>query len=271
MNKQILIKKASGELEPFSEEKLRRSLGRVKALPDVADKIVSHIVGELKDGTSTHDIYEHAFTQLGRYDRPAAGKYSLKRAIMELGPTGHPFEKLVSEILKTKGFSTQVGVMVQGICVSHEVDIVAGKENRHIMVECKFHNQPGTKSDVKTTLYVQARFEDVQTRKFHEAWLVTNTKLTSDAISYAQCVGMKAIGWSYPANESLEILIDQSGLHPVTCLTTLSVSNKQNLLNKNIVLCKELSQDKSLLQTLGLGATQVDQVGQEIKELCKTQ
>src|SRR3989344_7349355 len=148
--KQILIKKASGELEPFSEHKLHRSLERVGALPDVIEKIVSHIVGELKDGTSTHDIYKYAFSQLSKYNRPQAAKYSLKRAIMELGPTGHPFEKLIGELLKTKGFSTQVGVVVRGICVSHEVDIVAEKENRHIMVECKFHNQQGTKSDVKT-------------------------------------------------------------------------------------------------------------------------
>ena len=277
--KQILIKKASGELEPFSEYKLRRSLERVGTLPDVIEKIVSHIMGELKDGASTYDIYKHAFSQLHKYDRPLAGKYSLKRAIMELGPTGHPFERLVSEILKTKEFSTQVGVVVQGICVSHEVDIVAEKDNRHIMVECKFHNRQGIKTDVKVTLYIQARFEDVQrawlkdknhTQKFHEAWLVTNTKLTTDAIRYAECVGMKPIGWSYPAQEGLEILIDQSGLHPVTCLTTLSVGIKQQLLNRNIVLCKEMSQNKNVLQTLGLDAPQITQAEKEIRQLCKT-
>lgn len=277
--KQILIKKASGKLEPFSEDKLRRSLERVKAMPDIIEKIVSHIVGELKGGTSTHDIYKHAFSHLKRYESSVAGKYSLKRAIMKLGPTGYPFEKLVGELLKTKGFSTQVGVVVQGICVSHEIDIVAEKENQHIMVECKFHNQPGTKSDVKTALYVQARFEDVQsawlkdknhTQKFHEAWLVTNTKLTSDAIRYAQCVSLKPIGWSFPANEGLEVLIDQSGLHPITCLTTLSERSKQQLLNKNIVLCKEVSQNKNILQTLGLDADKITQVEKEINKLCKT-
>jgi len=108
------------------------------------------------------------------------------------------------------------------------------------------------------------------TQKFHEAWLVTNTKLTTDAIRYAECVGMKPIGWSYPAQEGLEILIDQSGLHPVTCLTTLSVGIKQQLLNRNIVLCKEMSQNKNVLQTLGLDATQITQVEKEIRQLCKT-
>lgn len=278
MNKEILIKKASGELEPFSENKLRRSLERVGTSSDVVEDIVSHIAGELKNGVSTQDIYRHAFSLLNKHDRSVAGKYSLKRAIMELGPTGHPFEKLVSEILKTKGFSTQVGVIVQGICVSHEIDVVAEKENQHIMIECKFHNQPGTKSDVKIPLYIQARFEDVQkawlknkdhTQKFHEAWLVTNTKLTSDAITYAQCVGMKPIGWNYPVNEGLEVLIDQSGLHPITCLTTLDAGDKQRLLNEGVVLCKELLHNKDILQNLGLDTAKISQVEKEISELCK--
>jgi len=279
MNKEILIKKASGELELFSENKLRRSLERVGTSSDVVEDIVSHIAGELKNGVSTQDIYRHAFSLLNKHDRSVAGKYSLKRAIMELGPTGHPFEKLVSEILKTKGFSTQVGVIVQGICVSHEIDVVAEKENQHIMIECKFHNQPGTKSDVKIPLYIQARFEDVRkawlknkdhAQKFHEAWLVTNTKLTSDAITYAQCVGMKPIGWNYPVNEGLEVLIDQSGLHPITCLTMLDAGDKQRLLNEDVVLCKELLHNKDILQNLGLNTVEISQVEKEISELCKT-
>ena len=279
MNKQILIKKKSGELEPFSEEKLRRSLKRVGALPDSVERIVSNIVGELREGTTTQDIYKRAFSLLSKYDHPVAGKYSLKQAIMELGPTGHPFEKLVSELLKTKGFSAQVSVIVQGICITHEIDVVAEKENQRIMVECKFHNQPGIKTDVKVALYVQARFEDIQNawlknkndaQKFNEAWLVTNTKLTSEAIRYTQCVGIKVLGWNYPVNEGLEVLIDRSGLHPVTCLTTLSRKNKQYLLSKNIVLSKELLQDKNILRNLGLDNTEIFQVEKEINGLCQT-
>ena len=278
MNKQILIKKKSGELEPFSEEKLRRSLKRVGALPDSVERIVSNIVGELREGTTTQDIYKRAFSLLSKYDHPVAGKYSLKQAIMELGPTGHPFEKLVSELLKTKGFSAQVSVIVQGICITHEIDVVAEKENQRIMVECKFHNQPGIKTDVKVALYVQARFEDIQNawlknkndaQKFNEAWLVTNTKLTSEAIRYTQCVGIKVLGWNYPVNEGLEVLIDRSGLHPVTCLTTLSRKNKQYLLSRNIVLCKELLQNKGILQTLGLDVIKISQIEKEINGLCQ--
>lgn len=149
---QVFVVKASGEREPFSETKLRRSLERVRAAPEVVDDIISRIQSELRDGMSTREIYRLAFALLKKHRRPLAARYSLKQAVMELGPSGHPFEKLVSEILRYQGYSAEVARTVQGVCVAHEVDVVAEKDDRHIMVECKFHNQPGLKSDVKVAL-----------------------------------------------------------------------------------------------------------------------
>lgn len=276
--KETLIVKTSGETEPFLEAKLRHSLLRVNASSDTIEKIIKHVRKELKPGMQTSSIYQHAFSLLHEFDHPAAARYSLKQAIRELGPTGYPFEKLVGELLKSDGFAVEVGKVAQGLCVSHEIDVVAEKDDRHIMVECKFHNQQGIKSDVKVALYVQARFEDVQKqwqkqpdhgRKFHEVWLVTNTKLTSDAIQYASCVGMKAIGWSYPPNGSLQNLIEKAGLHPLTCLTTLSSTHKRLFLNKGLVFCKEIFENKNLLQGMGLDEFKINTVINEINQLCQ--
>ena len=276
--KEILITKASGETEVFSDAKLRRSLERVNASSTIIDKIVEHVRKELKPGMSTSQIYRHAFSLLRKQERPTAAKYALKQAIRELGPSGHPFEKLIGELLVSEGFSVEVGKTVQGLCVTHEVDVVAQKDNRHIMVECKFHNQPGIKSDVKISLYIQARFLDVEKawqkdpahgQKFHEAWLVTNTKLTSDAIRYAECVGMKAIGWSYPTDNSLEIRIDKAGIHPITCLTTLTNSQKRQLIEKSIVLCKELLTQRNVLRQIGIQEAKISTVINEAEQLCK--
>jgi Holliday junction resolvase len=258
---QILIEKASGEREVFSSDKLRRSLEKAGASPTIIDKITDHVLKELKNGDKTSDIYKHAFLILSENERPTAGRYHLKQALMELGPTGHPFEKFVGELLKAQGFSVEVGTIVEGACVTHEVDVTAQKDNHHIMVECKFHNQPGVKSDVKVALYVQARFEDVA-KKFHEAWLVTNTKLTTDAIRYATCVGMTAIGWSYPQDSSLEHLIEQFNLHPLTCLTTLNDTQKRLLLDQGFILCKDIVDNPRAL------GTNAKQIIQEAKELC---
>ena len=273
----ILITKASGEREAFSEAKLRRSLQRVHASPILTDEIIAQVVAGLSEGMNTSEIYGKAFSLLRKKARPVAARYSTKTALMELGPSGHPFEKLVGALLASEGFSTDVSVIVPGICVKHEIDVVAQKEERCVMVECKFHNQPGIKSDVKISLYIQARFEDVErawqknrehAKKFHEAWLVTNTKLTSDAIAYAECMKMKAIAWSYPTGDGLEAHIDRAGLHPITCLTTLTASQKRQLLDKGVVLCKEIMTSKNILKTIGLNDTKASQVFSEIKELC---
>jgi len=273
----ILITKASGEREAFSEAKLRRSLQRVHTPELVIDKIVEEIEASLHAGMSTAEIYQKTFALLRKHKRPVAARYSLKRAIMELGPTGRPFEQFVGALLESEGFVVTGPQIVRGVCIRHEIDASGTKNNRHIMVECKFHNLPGTRSDVKIVLYIQARFEDIEKRwkkqpehgtKFHEAWLVTNTKLTSDAIEYAKCISMTTIGWSYPTGNGLEDRVEKAALHPITCLTTLTRAQKTQLLSKHIVLCKELLKKEGALLTIGLKPPAIVRVMEEAKELC---
>ncbi len=278
MPQQILVTKASGEREPFSDEKLRRSLQRAGAPAKAIDDISKHIQYELKDGVTTSEIYNHAFSILKKEGRHFAARYGLKKAIMELGPTGHPFEKFVGEILKTQGYNNvQVGKIIQGICVAHEVDVVAEKGERRIMVELKFHNTPGVRTDVKVALYVQARFEDIDKQwkrepsrgiQFHEAWLMTNTKLTSEAIAYGKCVGMNVVGWSYPTEGSLQHLVESSGLHPITSLTTLSRAQKTQLLDQGIIICKDIEGNKGLVMSLGISEAKFKGIVKEADELC---
>ncbi|MFA6118631.1 MAG: ATP cone domain-containing protein [Parachlamydiales bacterium] len=273
----ILIKKSSGETEPFSEEKLRTSLKKVDASPEISEIIVKKVKKSLRPGMNTSQIYRHAFSLLRKQKYPLAARYSLKKALMELGPSGHPFEKLVGDLLIEEGFKIKLNNIVQGFCVSHEIDVEAEKNDLHSIIECKFHNQPGIKSDVKVALYVYARFLDIEKswkrdpqkiKKNNEAWIVTNTKFSSDAIRYVKCTGMKAIGWSYPEHDSLENKIDRSGLHPITCLSTLTNFHKKRLLEKGIVLCKELLNKKEQLYFLKLSKEKIDAVINEIYHLC---
>lgn len=270
----LFITKASGQKELFSEEKLRVSLTRSGASSQLIDRVVVDIERLLKDGTvlSTSDIYKQAFSLLRREERMVATRYHLKKAVMDMGPSGHPFEHFVGELLRAQGYTIQVAQIIRGACVAHEIDVVAEKDGKRVLVECKFHNEQGMKSDVKTALYVQARFEDIKRKciaekgglcEFQEIWLVTNTKLTSDAIQYAECVGMKAIGWSYPDNGSLQYLIESSGLHPVTCLSNLRPGQQHALLQKNIVLCKQVKDDPTTLNEFNLPESRLKKVLQE--------
>lgn len=277
-DKKIYITKASGLPALFSEEKLRGSLRRAGAGEEQIRKIVNRVSEKLYPGMSTKKIYRHAFSLLKTENKHVAAKYHLKNAIMELGPSGFPFEKYFAEILKYQGYETKVGEIVKGECVNHEIDIVAEKEDKHFMVECKYHNQNGTVCDVKIPLYIQARFKDVEYEwkkipghgtKFHQGWLVTNTRFTADAITYGKCAGLKLIGWNHPEGESLRSLIDSSGLYPLTCLTSLNKAEKRALLDLGFVLSNAICQNKGLLGTIGIRGERTNDIITEAAMLCR--
>ncbi len=277
-NENVWVIKTSGEREPFSLTKLRRSLVRSGADDETVEKVVSHIIPEIKDGMKTSAIYKHAFSILKKSKYPVAVRYSLRKAVMELGPSGFPFEKYVAEVLRRKGYSARTGVIVPGFCVPHEVDILMEKDDRHIFVECKFHNTQGIKTDVKVALYINSRFLDLKKRHeankelepmIHEGWLVTNTKLTLDAIAYAQCVGLTVISWDFPEKGNLQDLILETGVHPLTFLTTLTMKEKANLLNQGVVMCKDLKKDERYLRSIGLSDDKIKSVVQEVDKVCQ--
>lgn len=273
---QIFILKNDGTREPFQSLKLNASLTKAGASSEVTEKISQHISKEIEDGMSTSAIYRHAFELLHKFQRPVIARYSLKRAIAELGPSGFPFEKFISEVYKAQGFETLTDQMVDGHCVSHEIDVVAWNENKLIMAEAKFHNELGLKSDLKVALYVKARYEDLKDREFmygkkrllDEGVLITNTNFTEKAIQYSECAGVKLIGWNYPAVGNLHDMIEDHGLHPITCLTTLSGMEKKGLMEKGIVLCRNVRDSKAALSSAGLSSDSIEKALEESNYLC---
>ena len=278
---ELWVIKSSGERQKFSMEKLRRSLVRSGADDETVDMVIEHLIPEIKNGMTTVAIYKHAFEILKKTKLPVAVRYSLRKAVMDLGPTGFPFEKFVAEVLKRKGYTTQTDVILPGLCVSHEVDILMEKDERHIFVECKFHNQQGNKTDVKVALYAHARFLDLQKGhdvnekngqlgpKVHEGWLVTNTKLTSDAIQYANCAEFNVIGWDYPEKGNLQDLILETRVHPLTFLSTLTSREKTDLLAQGIVMCLDLKKDPASLRALGFSEEKIKSVVDEASRVCQ--
>ncbi len=275
--KQVTIVKASGQLAPFNEEKLRHSLERAGAEKFLANQIIREISGQLYEGISTGEIYRKAFDMLRTFSRPLAAKYRLKNAIMDLGPSGFPFERYVSELLKSQGFTTVTNQFVQGKCVTHEVDVIATANGNINYIECKYHNQRGIVCDVKVPLYIHSRFMDLKERqsllkenqdKIFRGWVVTNTKFSEDAVKYGLCSNLELIGWDFPTGRSLRQMIDITGLHPVTCLTSLSQREKQQLLEQGIVLCRELQNNGNLLAQMGIKPNRLKTVLNEAQSLC---
>ena len=268
------VVKANGEVEPFDESKIRRSLQRAGADAAITDKVIEEVRKKAHDGITTKALYKIVFRTLKSFRQSVAGKYNLKRAIMELGPTGFPFEKFIAEIMEAEGYRTQTSQIVMGRCVKHEVDVIAELDDTINMFECKYYTTTGKYCDVKNALYVHARFLDIGSNKHFKnkkfsGWLVTNTRFTKDAEQYGTCVGLEMMSWDFPANKSLRDIIDKHNLHPITCLTSLTKKEKQFLLNENIVLARNLCQSPDTLEKIPLTIQKAAAVMEEARALCE--
>lgn len=266
----INVIKATGEKELFSKEKLAASIKRAGVPATLQEELIKKIEGKLYDNIPTSEIYNYILDELTSSEQPfIKARYNLKQALMQIGPSGYPFEDFVSEILKTQGYQTTVRAMLEGNCVTHEVDVIAQKDNKRIMIEAKFHNLVGAKTKIHVILYTKARFDDVKEKNnFDEAWLITNTKTTTEVIDYARCMGMKVISWSYPEGESLRDLVEKSGLSPITVSTILTRNQKQQLLENHIVMCKDICKNPSILDVLGLSPEKKKEVLGELAFAC---
>lgn len=278
-NNSIQIRKASGDLENFSSTKFVQSLRNAGADESLINQVLSDIQKWIVTGISTHKIYSRAFALLRKYrSNKIASQYKLKNAIMELGPTGFPFEKFIGKIFEGMGYQVQVGQIVQGRCVTHEVDVLGTKEKLQCFVECKYGLSSDKNVNVKVSLYIRSRVNDIidqrrtmeEYRDFNfEGWVVTNNRFTSDAIDYGTCSGLKLLSWDYPAGNSLRELIDRERIYPLTVLTQLTKAQKQILIEKGIVTCRELAENPDFLSCLDLTTLKVKKVLSEIEDLIR--
>lgn len=273
----ILITKADGSTEYFKVEKLRRSLRRAGANPEEINEIVNEINDTLYDGVQTQEIYRKAFSLLKESKPPAAARYSLRRALFGLGPTGFPFEVFLSRLFEEDGYKSKTGTMIQGKCAMHEIDIAAYKENHSFVGEAKFHARPGIKSDLQVAMYSYARLLDLREARIcnedvcgiKEFWLITNTKFTSTAQNYGECVGLNMLSWDYPKNNNLHDRIQRAGVYPISVLQSLSTSQIETLISRNIILCKDVMQNQHILRHLHLSKKKHEAVLNEVEEICK--
>lgn len=246
MSKHII--KSNGNIEDFYPEKIINSLIRSGCSRKQAKNALDRIRAGTHDGISTEDIHQMALEHLSKVEHKLVLKYSLKKAMMGMGPHGHIFEQYIAKILSKYGYRTEVCQILKGCCVDHEVDVVAKKDNLVFFIECKYHNHRGTYSDVKTALYIHARFIDIEKairkksdeKNHYHGWLVTNTKCTGDAVKYASCVKLKILAWQYPETKNLQYYIEKKKLYPVSILTSINKKQKEVLFDSGILLVQEL-------------------------------
>ncbi|HJM68790.1 MAG TPA: ATP cone domain-containing protein [Candidatus Babeliales bacterium] len=268
--------KSDGRKERFNKNKLVSSLKKAGLETQHIGSIVSQ-VQNLPDEASTLEIFNEAMRSLKRYKRGVAARYNLKKALYALGPAGYPFEQFVAKIYDRRGYNTEVGKEIPGYCVAHEVDVIATSKREHILIECKFHNSPGIKTNVKTALYVRARFEDIEKQAqqdskhgehFHSITLATNTKFTIDAIQYGECAGITFLGWSYPLKENIVYFVEKYHLYPITCLTSVTKKLKTELVKNGFILCESLAKHSSKLANVIRDERKRKKIIQEAQDIC---
>src|SRR5690606_38756048 len=181
----INVLKASKEKATFNSKKIVNSLIRAGADQETIELILQKIEEQLYEGISTKEIHNKAFQLLKKKNRLIASKYKLKKAIYELGPTGFPFERFIAAILKNSGYNVKIGEIIQGHCVTHEIDVIAEKDGETTLIECKFHGTEGRICDIKVPLYIHSRYQDIvkhnnskvkDKKNLTPGWVVTNTR-----------------------------------------------------------------------------------------------
>jgi hypothetical protein len=273
----ILVTKADGTTEYFKLEKLRRSLRRAGATPEEVNTIVAQILVILRDKMQTQEIYREAFALLRQQQAPTAARYSLRRALFSLGPTGFPFELFLARLFELDGYKVKTGTIIPGKCAEHEIDVAAYKENHSFVAEAKFHSRPGVKSDLQVAMYSYARLLDLKERRIcgddicgiTEFWLITNTKFTSAAERYAECVGVKLLSWDYPRHDNLHDKIQKAGIYPITVLQSLTTAQTESLIARNVVICSDILDKPHLLRHLHLSTKKQEVVMAEVKALSR--
>lgn len=269
------IRKADGTIEQFDGSKLEASLHRAGAGMHAATRIRKTIEKTIVRGAGTQEIYRRAFAMLRDETRAAAARYSLRRALFELGPSGHPFEDFVAELFRKEGWEVEWRKTIPGKCIPHEVDVYAKRGNEHLAAELKYHNDPNFKTDVKVALYVKARFDDIwqcdpkiaKTCPVDVGYLITNTKFTEMALEFARCANIGLIGWSYPAEGNLYDRIIAAGIYPVTALTTLRKAEKRLLIDQGIVTTEQLENNREAMRALSMSPNRIGNVVAEIQSL----
>ncbi|MCV9926675.1 ATP cone domain-containing protein [Flavobacterium sp. LS1R49] len=272
------VVKKSGDLVVFDRRKLEQSLLNSGASRSIVQDVLQKIDKEIYEGISTKKIYKMAFRLLRKDSHSHAARYNLKEAIQLLGPAGFYFEKYIARLFSKENYETKTNLTLQGKCVSHEIDVLIKKNDSIAMVECKFHMGKEASTDVKVPMYILSRYNDLKERRhsvftdkdsISGCWIVTNNRFTSDAIAFGVCSGLNLLSWDFPKDSNLRTMNEGHNLYPITCLTTLTLAEKDKLLVLDVILVKELLSNKNRLEEIGLSSQRIISIVKEASELCR--
>ncbi len=248
----IFVTKADGRKELFDRGKVVRTCLRMGATGQVAETVAKKIEMNLYDGIETRKILQMIFRQLSRHEPAAKHKIDLRKAL-SLMKSKPDFEFFIQALLSEHGYKVTPNQIVNGKCVEHEVDAIARKDDLTYIVEVKHHFNYHILTGLDVSRIMRAVFEDItegfelglNNLKIDKAMIVCNTKFSEHAKRYAECRGIKHIGWNSPPDLNLRTMIAEKRLYPITYLKGLTARTTERLAQAGIILLKQLTTKNS--------------------------
>ncbi|MEK7462528.1 MAG: ATPase, partial [Patescibacteria group bacterium] len=102
-----------------------------------------------------------------------------------------------------------------------------------------------------------------------EFWLITNTKFTSAAEHYAECIGVRLLSWDYPRHDNLHDRIQRAKIYPITVLQSITTAQIEALIARDIVICKDIIDRPQVLRHLHLSTKKQESLLAEVTAVCE--
>lgn len=240
---------------------------RMGATRAAAESIADEVEARIYDGIETKKILQMTFRLLKKHKPAVKHQIDLRKALSLLR-SAPDFELFIQLLLREHGYAVTQNQIVRGRCVEHEVDAVATKNGKTCIVEVKHHHHYHTRTNLDVSRISRAVFEDVteghelgmNKLKVDYAMIVCNTKLTEHAKRYAECRGIRHIGWNSPPKHDLQTMIEETKAYPITLLKGLNAANRQKLTANGIVLLKQLAtrNPRALRRQTGISTEQLE-------------
>lgn len=248
----VTIIKSNGERVPFDAERVRQSILRAGGAQVDVDAVVAAVQRSIHASSTTNDVYKAVRHELALRTPGVACRYTLRDALLQLGPAGFYFEQYLAQLLAHTGYTTELPDEFEGSCVRHEVDVVAKKDGKEFAIEAKFRSKTGNVVHLKDVLASYARYLDLldgavthRCPRFDAFWIVTNGKFSDRAATYGTCKRMPLIGWNFPTRTTgLASMIDRTGLYPVTVLN-ISKAELSSFADAGLLLCDDLTKHEA--------------------------
>ena len=243
----IRVRKADGRLEPYDRSKVVRTALHLGLDPGEAETVADEVSRRVYDGIPTSKVLS-IIHELARKSRPELEHIGDLREAISKMRSKPDFEEYIRLVLKAIGYLVEPGRVLEGRCVSHEIDGIAFMGDEVLVVEVKHHVNPHTYTGLDTVLQLWAALEDLQEGyrlglhhyAFSSAILACNTKISLHAERYARCKGIKYMGWKYPRAFALGDIVAKHRLYPITMLRFLSEEQVASLGNQGIVTLSQL-------------------------------